>query len=220
MQSLIRIMILMSLASSGAFAQAGLLFEPYGGYSVGSTSKKYSAAYPVGSLAGTNESASVNGFAYGGRVGFLLQHFVIVAAEYQAINAKEKADTATTQTNWTQHTMFATLGFQAPRGFRLMGSYGFDAQADEATTPDPTHYKGTALKFAIGWHLPTTMALNLEYTIYKYTDTTTNSVNAKIADGYEKYDYSTVMATISFPFDFGGGMGHRSSGGGSGGGAQ
>jgi hypothetical protein len=105
--------------------------------------------------------------------------------------------------------MFATLGFQAPRGFRLMGSYGFDAQVDEATLPDVTHYKGTAMKFAIGWHLPMAVAINLEYSIFKFNDRTVNGVNAKMADLYDKFEYSTVKANLSFPFEFG--MGGRGS---------
>lgn len=193
-----------------ASANAGLLFEPYAGYAVGSIALKIADTASVSP--GYTDSGSINGFGYGGRVGFLLQHFVIVAAEYQAITAKEKFSKSTTITDWTQKTMFATIGFQAPRGFRLMGSYGWDFQADEASTPNPTHYKGTALKFAIGFHLPMPVALNLEYTIYKLTDYTQNAVSAKISDTYSKLDYSTVMATLSFPFE----LFHMSGGGGEG----
>jgi hypothetical protein len=207
-----RLFVLMLLACAGFASHASLLFEPYGGYAVGTLARKYSATFPTGSLAGTTESASVNGFGYGGRVGFLLHHFVIIAGEYQAISAKEKSDHGV-PVNWDQHTTFATLGFQAPRGFRLMGSYGFDAQVDESTLPDKTQYKGTAMKFALGWHLPMAVAINIEYSIFKFTDQSVNGVSAKMADLYDKFDYSTVKANISFPFEFGmGGRGSSSSG--------
>lgn len=184
--------------------QAAVLFEPYGGYSVGNISTTTNA--------GASDSGSANGFGYGGRVGFLMHHFVVLSAEYQAINAKEQLkSSAATQTDWKSHALFATIGFQAPRGFRLLGSYGWDAQTDEATTPNATRYKGTAAKLLIGWHLPTTMAINLEYTIYHYTDSTVNGVTSKIGDSYTKFDNSSVMATISFPFTFFGGMGRSHS---------
>ena len=206
-----RFSILMTMIAAGSLAKASILFEPYGGYSVGSGSNKYSTAVGNGVNIGKTTGASGNGFGYGGRVGFLAQHFLILAGEYQVINGQEQFDGATSKIDFKQNTIFVTAGFQSPRGFRLMGSYGFDAQADEGSGASPAHLKGTALKFAIGWHLPMPVALNLEYTIYKYTQSTTNGATSTIADTYEKYDRSTVMATISFPFE----LGRGSSGGGS-----
>ena len=204
-----KISIFIAMFVVGSFAQASVLFEPYAGYSVGSASNKYSSAAVNGVNIGKTNSASVNGFGYGGRVGFLAKHFLILAGEYQVINGQEQFDGATGKVDFKQNTIFATVGFQSPRGFRLMGSYGIDAQADEGSGANPAHLKGTALKLAIGWHLPMTCALNLEYTIYKYTQSTTNGVTSTLGDTYEKYDRSTVMATISFPFELG-----RSGGGG------
>jgi hypothetical protein len=196
-----------------ASAKAAVLIEPYGGYAVGSMSKTYLSTFSDGSLAGNTYSGSNNGFAYGGRVGLLLKHFVILAVEYQGVALSEKFSSSTTTANWDGHTLFGTFVFQSPAGFRLMGSYGWDAQADEATTPDKTHYKGSALKLAIGWHLPMPVAINLEYTIYKFNDATNNGTKSAITSSYSKFDYSTVMATLSFPLTLGHMMGgsHSSS---------
>lgn len=198
-------LLLLAFASLlSAKTQAAILFEPYGGYSVGSISTTTNAD--------ASDSGSVNGFGYGGRIGFLMHHFVVLSAEYQAVNAKEQMKSSSaTQTDWKSHALLATIGFQAPGGFRLLGSYGWDAQADESTKPNVTHYKGTAAKLLIGWHLPTTMAINLEYTIYHYTDSSVNGVTSKIGDNFTKFDNSSVMATISFPFTFLNGMGRGRS---------
>jgi len=199
-----------------ATASANELIEPYGGYAVGTVSKKYVDTYSDSTLAGTSLSGSNSGLGYGGRAGFIFHHFLILAAEYQGLTLTEKYNTQTTTTAWNQHTWFATVGFQAPRGLRVMGSYGWDMQGDEdTTTTSKTHFKGTAYKFAVGWHLPMPVAINLEYSIYKLQDQTFNSTTTKVFDNYSKYDFSTVMLTLSIPLEHRDnlGAGHNSSSG-------
>lgn len=175
-------------------ANASVLFEPYGGYSVGNLSETAAGAT-------TSTSGSINGFGYGGRVGFVFNHFAIVAGEYQGISAKEQLTGSTTPVNWTQSTYFGTLGFQVPMGLRVLASYGWDLEADESGAT-PTHYKGTAVKFGIGWHLMYHVAINAEYTIYTVTNYRQNTTTGPISDLYSKFNYSAGMVTLSFPFTF------------------
>lgn len=216
MTNFTRLMPLLCLIFLNARAGASLLIEPYGGYTVGTESVQYSATYPIVAKQGYTDNASINGFAYGGRAGFLLRHFVIVAVDYQVFNGKEKFNLATTSVNWTQTTTFATLGFQAPMGFRFMGSYGFNTAITEDGVP-PTNFKGSAYKVAIGWRILSDVAINAEYTIFKLTDYTQNGVTGKVSDGFSKLDYSTAMITLSFPLEFfhvggGGNSGGKSRG--------
>lgn len=196
-----RITPLLCLIFLSAFAEASLLLEPYGGYTVGTESVQFSSTYPIASKQGYTDNASINGFAYGGRAGFLLRHFVIVAVDYLAFSGKEEFNLATTSVNWTQTTTFATLGFQAPMGFRFLGSYGFNTAITEDGVP-ATNYKGSAYKVVIGWRILSDVAINAEYTIFKLTDYTQNGVAGKVSDGFSKLVYSTAMITLSFPLEF------------------
>src|SRR5437016_5209761 len=101
---------------------ASILFEPYGGYSVGTVSQTSTSQTDTG---------SINGFGYGGRGGFLFNHFALVAVEYQSLSAKEKLDAQTTSVSWNQAAWLGTLGIQTPFGLRLLGSYGWDLQIDQ-----------------------------------------------------------------------------------------
>jgi hypothetical protein len=195
------------LMTVGLNAGASVLFEPYGGYALGTISR-------TAATGGASDSGTIDGFDYGGRLGFMIQHFLIAAAEYQGISATEKMSTAATSEGWSQHTLYATLGFQAPRGFRLMGSYGWDFEATESNTPNATQYKGTAYKILMGYHLPAHVALNIEYAIHQANTETTSGTSSSVSSNYSKFNYSTVIASISFPFTFfhhlGGGDGESS----------
>jgi len=212
MKSLLLFFSLIALPST---SRAGLLFEPYGGYSWGSESVQYSDTYSVTALQGTTAGASVNGSVYGGRAGFLLHGFVILAAEYQAISGKENFTTPATNTNintWTQKTWFGTFGFQCPNGFRLLASYGWDFEATETSSgAQPLTYKGTAQKFGVGWVLPLNLAINVEYAIYKPTQYTQNAITSPLTNSYSAYNYSAVIGTLSIPIDLFGGDNSRGS---------
>jgi hypothetical protein len=203
----LNILSLLALGFAASAAHASLLFEPYGGYSVGSVSATATGG-------GTSSSASVDGLTYGGLGGFMLDHFLILAYEYQGISATEKVSGVSSSYKWNQTNQFATIGFQAPQGLRLMGSYGFNVNAvDNSTTPGTT-FTGSAYKFAIGWKILRHVAINAEYTIFNLTNASYNGTSSKISDSYSKFNYSQAMVNISFPFTFFGSGGGGSSGGG------
>lgn len=198
----------LALMLAGVRANASLLLEPYAGYSDGSFS-----GTPVGTT--TANTATIDGFGYGGRIGFMLQHFMILAYEYQGLSNTYRStpagSTTSTTYSWTQATQFATVGFQAPMGFRILGSYGFSLHANEACEP-ASSYTGTAYKLAVGWRLMPDVAVNVEYSIYNMVNLTSGGVTSKISDDYSKFNYSAAMVNISFPFTFF----HMSGGGGGG----
>ncbi len=197
---------------TGVRTEAGVLFEPYAGYSVGNVSYKYLTTVSTPALQGYTDSATANGFTYGGRVGLVLHHYAILAGEYQVIDAKLKFDKSVTDLNAKETTTFLVAGFQMPLGLRMLVGYGIDARADMDTAPNKTLYKGTAYKITLGWIVPAGFALNLEHTIFKYTSATSAGVSTTLSDTYSKFDASSTMVNVSFPFTFlHGGSGHAAN---------
>ncbi len=183
-------------------ARASVLFEPYGGVGSGTLGVE-TTEYA--------DSGAINGLMYGGRVGLLWQHFLIVAGEYQALSGKEKLGSKSSTVDWDQNTTFATLGFQAPMGFRMMGSYA----PTSTVNAGGMSYKGSAYKLTLGWCLLSEVAINADYTIYNFTDYGLNGTHGKISDTYKKFSYSAAMVSLSFPLTFmhfGGGSQHKSGG--------
>ena len=195
-----RLFLALVLCTFAIESHASLLIEPYGGYSLGTLS-----ATPD---SGTETNSSINGFTYGARGGFVFRHFVILAYEYQALSATQKTS-GSADMNWTQGTQYVTLGFQAPNGLRLLGSYGFALNADVNTTPYDTKYNGSAYKLTVGYRFLRDVAINAEYAIYNLNNSTQNGVSSKISDNYSKFSDSAVMFNISIPLTF-----FNSSGGG------
>ncbi len=190
---------LLLLALLSLNARASFLIEPYAGYGMGSVQRTL--------LSGTAGSASVSGFAYGGRAGFVASHLAILAADYQGMSGKEKVDTAAKPNGWRQSALYVDMGFQTTMGFRMLAGYAFNSELVESGTPD-VRYKGTAYKIVLGWILPDDIALNAEYAVHRMSTIESGGATLTVKDTYSKFEYAAGMVTLSLPITFFGTSGH------------
>lgn len=199
-------MILKSLAVLlfSAGAHAGVLFEPYAGYSVANMKFSTTATFPVASMQDQSFTASADGFAYGGKLAWDFSQLYI-GGEYQAVRASQKLSNSTTATDWTNTSIFGIAGWQFLNGLRLFGGMTVvPHKSVEAGTPDPTVYTGKAWKVGVGYRYRVPVAVNVDYLKYDITKFKTGSATeADMKTRFKKFDYSAFMISVSFPFEFG-----------------
>ena len=188
--------LFLSLIIAGSTAHAGLLFEPYAGYTMGDYQTVTKNLVPV-----TNNAHS-DGFAYGGTLGWLFGRFLL-AGEYQAARADIKFDGSSESTSWNNQSVFGVLGIYFGMGLRLTAGMTVQPHESElASTPERTKYTGSAQKFGLGYHyrgIP--FAVNGDYIVYKMDKVESGQSKMEIKDTYSKFKYSTIMLSISFPFE-------------------
>lgn len=192
------LVVLAFLALGSLHANANLLVEPYAGYSMGNL--KTTAV-----VTNAQEESNIDGFAYGGRVGWNFGGFFL-GGEYQAMRGKRKVDGGEEEAlNWENKTIFGLLGLQSELGFRIFAGISVRPhESVESTTPERTKMTGSAQKIGIGYrYFGAPFALNAEYVIYKLEKYEVGAVKGGTKDLYSKMDYNALMLSISFPFELG-----------------
>lgn len=196
--------ILAVLMLVGAQANAGFLFEPYAGYTMGDLKIRTSANYPLVDLQNKTFSGSIDGFAFGAKLAYTFGGGFFLGGEYQAARAKEKLSNDSEATDWKNTSIFGILGYQMRNGLRL--SYGMTVTphiSEEAGDPDPTIYEGNAQKLSLGFRYNTPFAINVDYVIYELDKFKSGSTVGKVKDRFDKFNYTAFLLSISFPFEVG-----------------
>lgn len=178
-------------------AHAGLLLEPYFGYTMGD--------YKT-TATGTNaqENGKIDGMSFGGRAGWIYSGFFF-GGEYQAARAQLKLDGAGEGTNWSNTSIFGVLGYESMMGLRIFaGMTVQDHESELSTTPEHTVYKGSAKKIGVGYRYRVPFAINAEYIMYDFDKYAVGSVKGALSERFAKFNYSAIMFSLSFPFEFGG----------------
>lgn len=188
----------------GLPAYAGILFEPYAGYSLGALNVTGSATNPDVSLQNTALHANVDGFAYGGRAAWEFGRFFI-GGEFQGTRADRKFDGQNTGVNWDTQTLYGIMGLQFELGLRVwVGTTVRPHKSEEATTGARTTYTGTSQKAGLGYKFfAYPLALNAEYSVYKFDHWERGGNKGDIKELYSKSDYNTLILSVSFPFELG-----------------
>lgn len=182
-------------------ASAGMLFEPYVGYTMGNYKVTGAATHPEVSQQNLTTSASVDGFAYGGRLGWVYGSF-FVGGEYQAARAQLKYDGVNESTNWMNTSIFGLLGIEFSMGLRAFaGMTVVPHESEISTVPERTKYIGSAKKVGIGYRYRVPFALNAEYVMYEFDEFQIGTLKGKTKERFSKFDYSAVILSISFPFE-------------------
>lgn len=181
---------------------AGVLFEPYAGYSIGNMKFATTAAFPVASMQSQSFTASADGFSYGGKLAWNFSQLYI-GGEYQAVRASQKLTNATTATDWTNTSVFGILGYQMLNGLRIFGGMSvIPHKSVEAGTPDPTVYTGNAWKVGVGYRYRVPLAVNVDCIKYDLTKYKAGTLEGDMKTRFNKFDYSAFLISISFPFEF------------------
>jgi opacity protein-like surface antigen len=184
------LMALIAALSFTSLAHASLMIEPYIGYQMGSLNAVNIAA-PADSTTG-----SLNGTAFGGRLGF---RFFIpwIALDYQHLSGKMKPNNSLLNTSTaTQSSLGAVVGVDLPL-IRVWGGYGFtnDLSAKDDVTGVTDKYKGSYTKAGVGFTFLPLVSLNVEYQINDYSKFNGDDINTT----FSKFDHKAVMVSVSLP---------------------
>jgi predicted porin len=194
----------MLLMLTGAPAIAGIMFEPYAGYTTGNIKVDGSSGHPLSAVQSVDDSGTVDGVAYGARLAWTFSQFYL-GAEYQGMRAKEKLKDADDSPAWNSTAVYGIVGLQFFTGIRLyVGMTVQDFETTEDLSPEPLKHTGSARKIGIGYRYSAPVAVNLEYNEFDFNDVEGAGVKNKTSASYDKLDYSAVVLSISFPFQIGG----------------
>ncbi len=198
---LLKLLSLFCLLTGMQQVQAGILFEPYVGYTMGNYKVTGAATHPDVSQQNLTTSGSVDGFSYGGRLGWIYGSF-FVSGEYQAARAQLKLDGANESTNWMNTSIFGILGIEFAMGLRAFaGMTVVPHESEISTVPERSKYIGSAKKVGIGYRYRVPFALNAEYVMYEFEEFQIGTLKGKSKERFNKFDYSAVILSISFPFE-------------------
>jgi hypothetical protein len=191
-QHLITLLLTVCCAS---VAHASFMLEPYIGYEKGSV-KTENVVTPANST-----TASLDGVAYGARVGY---RFLIpwIALDYTAFSGKLKPkNPLLTNADATQSSLGLVVGADLPVLLRVWGGYGFLNQTqlkyeDAASTKDK--FKGSYTKVGLGCTLLPFVSINVEYQMNNYDKLNSNDIDAT----YSKFDHNSLLLSVSLPLHF------------------
>ena len=177
--------LVLSLFAASAMA-GNFLIEPYAGY-----------ASTTGDVAKVDTKAS--GIQYGARVGINFT-VISVGAVYDQIKStdfKFKDGNGKSEADFTNLGAFVLASLPVV-GWRVWGSYFFDAQAEGTKSggviADGSKWGGTAVGVGVGYKLPAVpAAINVEYRKATYDDKDIKPLEAV---------NESWIATVSFPLDF------------------
>ncbi|MGB0454117.1 MAG: hypothetical protein ACPGJV_10430 [Bacteriovoracaceae bacterium] len=160
-------------------ANAGLVFEPYVGYSLFSsegTSTVSGATGGSASLNGTTDTSSGAGLVtYGARLGMSFA-MLYLAADYTAASGELEYDVSSiSKDDMEGSSVAAVLGLNPPAiPFRFWVGYIFSDEAELTDQSDnsKTTYKGSGLKAGLGYSLIPYVSFNIEYKMVTYDEIT------------------------------------------------
>jgi len=69
----------MLLSFVGSVASAGIMFEPYAGYTTGNVSVNGAATHPLPAVQTLEAKGTIDGLAYGGRLALTYSNFLLGA---------------------------------------------------------------------------------------------------------------------------------------------
>ncbi len=173
-------------------SRAGVLVEPYIGYTQG--------AYESGAI-----GIKMTGPNYGARVGYQTMGFM-VGAEYGLSAYGVELDKAPagiplgTKDDWAGSYMGAFIGYNLPTLLRIWGSYFLDAvYEDDAGAGIGDEISGSGHGLGLGFTGLPFMSLNLEYRAFDLDE----SADASSGETVAITDTTTkeVRLSISFPFE-------------------
>lgn len=189
----ILVVALFSLVCISAHA-AGILFEPYAKYEMGSFQD---------TVAGVTPQWNTTGYGAGARVGFGFDH-IFIAADYAGkFGGKSTGNGggATDSDSDTATQIGADLGFRFER-LRAWVGYNFVDNETSETAGVKATAEGTGYKLGVGYNLGFHVALNAEYVMSTFTKSKDNNGNETdlSSAGVSDAKGHAVVLSLSFPF--------------------
>ena len=164
--------------------KAGVLLEPYLGYSVGNIDDDDQMGPSMGLRAGY----SMMGLAVG--------------AEYHT--GTWNWDTSSGDVDATPQDIGAFVSYSLPLMLRFYGSYYFDS-TNELDNDADQKLTGSAIKLGVGLTTFPLISINLDYTKYTYDDCEWNSSavaqSGSCSNVYDDFEADMYMISASLPFN-------------------
>lgn len=185
-------------------AHAGLLLEPYLGYSISSTELILGSGSGTGAD-GVTLKFDNTGTVLGGRVGMTIpMFFFAIDASALTGTAKYKSSSDSTYTSVDQTlngTTLALVGGVNLLIFRAYAGYGFLTETKFSASGTDATYKGTTMKVGASFTGLPLVALNLEYFQDSYSKVKLSSgdFDLKSSGIYKDFKTSGILFSVSLP---------------------
>ncbi len=180
---------------TGISAQAGIMIEPFLGYASGKVS--------VTQTSGTDASSKSTGTGYGARIGYEFPMGLVLAGEYAGGSGTITYNAGGSDDKYSSTAISAIVGYSHGM-FRGWAGYGFTDEVTNKMSTGDIVFKGSNLKVGVGVMPIHHLSINFEYIIQKYTKLTSGGVEADVSSNYSKFDPTTMLISVSAPFEFGG----------------
>lgn len=193
------LVVFISLVFSSFSSFAGFIVEPLIGYQQGTVEYKF-----LDTVGGTSDKGTVNGLRYGLNLGYKFPFKMLLGFDYTMANLENKFDnpTATAGTKSTQTAYYLTAGYQATNEGRVGVGIGSFESTDDGSPK--TKLSGATLKAYAGYEFQSHVSMNVEYILYTLNDINTEGQSTyKFKDLYDKFNYTAMVISFSFPFEFG-----------------
>lgn len=194
------------LAIVGVFfvstANAGVRFEPYAGYELGSYKAKYVPTLGGGSFAG-----NANGIGAGARLAYMFPALLFVGGDFQYSSVRFEDTTADpgitkSKDDATRTAVYALAGFEFLMGFRVYAGVGVYNKLEiksTSTGTTTTFSGGNNMKLGVGFRVAPKVAINIDYITRTYSSFESGSAARDVSTIYETFNDNTIMAGLSIP---------------------
>ncbi len=162
-------------------SHAGILIEPYAGY----TSLTSSGTLEISGTEGEIEESTLDGMVYGGRLGVGISNFGIGVDYSQA-----------PQDSGSDLTNIGAFGMVSFLNLRFWGTYIFSSEigVEIDTNNETGTFKGNGVKVGLGWSIVPFVSLNAEYMMINNSKEDLNTITAV------DQDLKGFLVSLSFPF--------------------
>jgi hypothetical protein len=178
-----KIKTLVALATLTGFvstANAGVLIEPYLGYSIGTTEQ------------GASEN-DISGVNFGARLGY--KSFLGLMGGFDYMTGTLQDD-ANPKNDVTPSQLGVFLGYEFPILLRVYGVYGISNKAKFKDRNGSDNLEGgNNMKLGVGFTALPLVSINLEYVVASYDESNGNTLNPELS-------MKTYGISVSAPFDF------------------
>lgn len=182
-------LILFSIFIISFKAHAGFFIDPFVGFD--STTV---VATPVG---GTASSSPNSGIDYGARLGFRMGKAFWIAGEVINGSGEESSSTSTSTSEYTRSMTNFLLGYDMGR-YNLSLGYGLSDRMNNKSYG--VEVSGTNVKFGVAYDAANHVSTNMDFIVATYTKAGGYGNEIDIASVYDKFQATSIIVSISFPF--------------------
>lgn len=187
-----RILLASLILALSTASNAGILIEPYIGYSINSGENGQSPKMEY----------EMNAPFIGGRLGYQSMGFMFGVDFNKGLESSLtlKVNGTEGDTDAEQQTIGAFVGYNLPALLRIWGGYYFSSKLE--FTESNSEYKGSGFGVGVGYTGLPFVSLNLEYRTHTFDEAEFSDGSTASLSGASEVDFNQIMLSVSAPFDF------------------